>query len=418
MTETLENKVESASVQSEEQNTSPQAVYLLPPLLDPSVVDRTAAIHTWIRTMRKHTKALLVVHNGLYPPHTLAQKLYTSKKMIEHLMELKQLRLRENTKEYARWTPLDPRSIAELLSAIYRKPLSEIFVEETRYNPEKHAYEPREHIRKLWRAYAGDHWFETFKAIQQEKITAGAVKLPLLCEWHLIPRATISKIIQVSQRTLKELDERGFLIPKEGTFTSRSLYNIVDTKALAQLFALLEDKPLSKKLRYTVLDSTFSRIRAHLINKRLVPYLQRHTIDPYKEYTIPQLEMKTGIDESTLRSWIYTLKAFPTTDVPFQGERTRVAVKGIDVALYALREEGKKQLTTKEVAGLFGITESQVDVLRLPLTEEGVYGAQQYVYPLYNVFASDIRKRYCKDSKRQHAILPPLLSEQESETNL
>ena len=397
MAQVLEEKLESSNSHEQAQNAlPPQAVYLLPQILDPAVLDTYAIVHNWIRKLREqHRKAPLIAHNGLYPLLTLAKKLQTSRTVIEQLIELKQLRVQENT--YARWKTLEPRSIAELLSAVTKTQLSEILIDDTCYNPEKNIHTPIEHIKRLWNAYEGDRWFETFKSFQQKKITAKTLKLPLLCEWHLIPRASIEKFLQVSQLTTTELNDHGFLIPKEGTFVSRSSYNVVDTKALAQLFALLEDVPLSKKLRYTSIDPTYSRIRANIINKRLIPYLQQKDLAPTKDYTFPEITEITGIDESRLRSWVFTLRAFPSHEVPFQGDRTRAVVKGIDVALRILRGEEKRQMSRKEIAELFGIAENSVDTLRLPPTNDGLYGSQQYVYPLYRMFASDIRARYCRN---------------------
>lgn len=403
MVQALEEKLESSNPQGQAQNASTyDSVCLLPQILDPAVLDKYTIIHDWIRKLREQRrKAPLIAHKGLYPLLTLAKKLQTSRDVIERLIELKQLRV--NNDAYARWITLEPHSVAELISAVTKTPLSDILVEDTHYNPEKHRHTPIEHIKRLWNAYEGDRWFETFKSLQQKKIAAKKLKLPLLCEWHLIPRASVEKFLHVSSLTTAELNDHGFLIPKEGTFISRSLYNIVDTKALAQLFALLENVPLSKKLRYTSLDPTYSRIRANIINKRLIPYLREKDIVPTKDYTFPEVTEKTGIEESMLRSWVFTLKSFPSHEVPFRGDRTRAAVKGIDVVLHILQGEEKRQMDRKEIAELFGIAESSVDTLRLPPSKEGLYGSQQYVYPLYRMFASDISARYCRNARNSTA---------------
>jgi hypothetical protein len=101
--------------------------------------------------------------------------------------------------------------------------------------------------------------------------------------------------------------------------------------------------------------------------------------------------------ESKLRSFIFTVRNLPYENVPFAGTRTRVAVRGIDIALHELKGDRKKQYSAREVASLLSIPESQVDKLRLPPPRNGGYGTQQWVYPIYDAIAAAARTRFVKE---------------------
>lgn len=362
----------------------------LPLHLDPSSVDVYKPVHDWIRNIRgAGKKSKLVARNGLYVAKNLEGKFETSPEVIKLLLKSGVLRMADvSGKGHKQNIQVD--SVAELMSGIYNTPVSQTILEKSKYDPKIHEYKPREHILKLWDAYSGDFWFENFRDEQKNRNT----KLPIVCEWHLLPKDALSGELAISKKRISELEEYGFLIPRNGEFKAKSSGNLVEPVALAQLYALLDGEFISKKLKYTSEDITFARIRQEFINTRVVPALEKYNIDPIGNYQINRAGMKLGLSDSKIRSWIFSNNGVPYKQVPFQGNRTRTVVKGIDLVLRVLRETGKKQLTGKEVTDFFGIRSNQIDYLHLPKGTNGLYGTAQYINPLYDLFASNARSHY------------------------
>ncbi len=354
-------------------------------------------IQEWMYRIKHNVISLpYVASNGVYTKRGLKKKLRATNRIIRFLERQNALRLdtdksRTTNKVYTNL------SIANTISSASNRNIEEILLEDTHYNREKYSWEPHHHIKVLWSAYLGDRWFETFKEIQRRKIESRELKLPVLYEWQIIPRAVITRILKVSQKTFQELNKTGFLIPMNyEKFKSRSNKNFVHMKALAQFFALLEDTQLSRKFIPKERDNNYQDILAGINNKRLIPYLRENGLVTNRDYSVKELSEKTGIAESIIRSWIFMMKAIPFTRENYTEKRTRVLIKGIDFAFYALKgEERKKQMSKKDIAELFAIKEKQVESLHLPPVKE-LYGSQQYVYPLYDVFCFDIRRKYIK----------------------
>lgn len=356
-------------------------------------------INKWTDEFRKKSHFLpYVIARGTYSKHGLEKKLELTGHLISYLESKNALR-RDSLKSRTTQRVYEQLSIAQTISAIFRIPVENILIEDTLYNSQNNKNSEEYFIKILWNAYKGETWFENFKRMEQEKISSKEVVLPLIREWQIIPRASLRRILKVSQKTIKELNNAGFLIPKDGKpFVSKGIDNFVHTKALARFFALLEDRELNDKYLPKDRDDNYQDILQSIINNRFIPYFNGQNILPEQQYSLDKINEKTGIAELKLRSWIFNNKGLPFSRIKYTQNRTRVSVSGIDLAIYNLRGERKKQMNVEDISLLFGIQNSQVKYLHLPPVSNGLYGSQQYVYPIYDVFCEDVKKKLVKNS--------------------
>ncbi len=346
-----------------------------------------------------------VTGDGIYSKRGLRKKLKATNHVIEELVNQGALR-QDSEKSNATRKIYTPLSITQTISSISKRAIEEILLKDPKYNKETYGWDEHHHVKVLWSAYLGDKWFEWFKDAQRRKIMQEVLKLPVIHEWQAMPRIALERILQISQKTFQELNNRGLIMAKNSErFKSKSSKNLIHTKALAQFFALLENTRLANKYVPKEKDSRYQDIAAGINNQRLLPYLRKYNLNPRKEYSVKELNEKTGLGESAIRSWAFLMHAFPFTRENYSGKRKRILIRGIDFALYALRKtEKEKQMSASDIARLFAIKESQVKFLCLPPAKNSLYGSQQYVFPLYNTFCSDIRKKYLGEIRSKRAL--------------
>ncbi len=329
-----------------------------------------------------------VVREGEYSKQGVREKLHASKGILEKLLEIGALRIDEASSR-ATQKCIDPLSIAQTISALYHLPTEDILIKQSPYSPVANI-SPEHHLRKLWNAYTGERWFETFRSSVCQKIQ----DLSPIREWQIIPRNSVHKILKISRNTARELEEHEFIIPKEKEFKNRSLHNFVDQRSFAYFIALLKGKHIQNTFIQKENDLYYQDIRALFINKRILPYLRKHELQPRCDYTISELSEKLNITANAIRSYLFTMHSLPFTRAPYQKNRVRVVIKGIDIALHQLKGERKKQYGVAEITSLFGIPQNHFEKLRLPSSGKDLYGTQQWVYPLYDTLTSGIRERF------------------------
>lgn len=376
----------------------------------PSVIPQTKReidIPIWIsRVRRNYENAPLVVADETYFKIGVKRKLHIPSEIMSALTSSGIIRYSADGSVFHRsWgevRPLDPLSIAQVISNIFERPIEEVFLSSGALRGAVHSLPPDLRVQQLCQSYIGTNWFE-YTCRKQRNILKQS-NIPTIREWYVIPASSLDNWLVLSPKYVAKLGRAGFLIPEHGgELKSKSMYNLLNTRSFAQLLAFFYKCSPDQIFIPTDRDKVFHSFRDKLLEGRVLPYLLEHGLAPWGSYTLPEVAAVTGRTEKDWQSRIFTSKGISYEHASYRKDRMRVALRGIDIALDVLRMPYKKQLSREDIAALFACTRYEVDTLHLPLSREGTYGGQQSVFPLYDKFRSNIRGLFLKNSETSNS---------------
>lgn len=344
--------------------------------------------------MLKRKEMPLVIEHETYTRHALKRKLGLTLRDTRRLFSQRILCL-DSALQRSKRLVVNTHSLAAFIALVYERSLREALIRDPRWEAsQKAGYSPREHIQRLWNAYQGSMQFESFKERHAHKRAASY--LPQVREWYVISRYTTSDWLISCNQTVSELSKKHLIIPRNGkSFLSRSLRNHVHTEAFAQLLSLLYHVPFEQIYLRTEDDGEFQSLLSRFFTLRVLPCLLHRQIGPWREYAYQRASEKTGLSSDMIRDVLRQRRLSWTAEDSYAKD----ALFGIDLALFSLKQPYKQQYTREDIAVLFGIRNDEVSKLHLPLSDAGFYGTRQYVYPLYDVFASSLRSQFFVTAK-------------------
>ncbi len=289
--------------------------------------------------------------------------------------------------------PVSNLSLARTISRAFNKPLEEILFSEEYFSSEEFQKKnPRERVRALFNAYTGAKWFEIFKGRFNSgnnlKIFASQnIRLNDLHELlNTAPYEPGDK-----RRNLVRLVDKGFIIPtptnrKFKPFSSR---NFVHPEGLTELISRLSGLKTREIIVRT--DSYFDGLVESYLQNRLLPYLLDRSINPEQRYSPQQAAQFLGIQTHVLTE---RLKKKVLKDINSKSKKTHL--RGVDIAIYALKETNRQIFLESEIANLFGLSAINPEQLGFHASANQTYSRHHYVFPLYDRVAKKAKRTLIK----------------------
>lgn len=367
----------------------------------PEKFDNDFGIKRWINSVRryaeKNEKSLVVYEETSYYRESITKKIKIGLPLVTRLSKFGFIRPLEGddfSYTTCRSEPVDPLSIAQTFSWALNIPIEQILIHED--NKTKRMLRQKankERMDILFNAYKGCRWFEDFLRRHKPKENN---KIPAVEEWQRISRADLEQFFISSNNTngtIRKLCEKGFLIPAEGShgiYRSKSLNNIVDNENLAEFISRVFG--VDKKEVFTKHKNQFNELEpivASYLSNRLIPYLNRKRIAPKNAYAIKEAANVTGQKYHRIY-WAVKTGALHASR---KNENSETSIKGVDLAIYILKETQRKRFTEKSIAWLFGLDLLNPITYEMKVTKNRTYSRHHYVFPFYDEIAGRAKRR-------------------------
>ncbi len=271
--------------------------------------------------------------------------------------------------------PIDNLSFAQCASMLYNIPPKRILLSEAEFASEDFMQlPPRKRVQILYRAYNGAKWFEIFKQrlIHHRNVT----RIPF---WHAIRIQELPYLLGTGEYepndpryNLNRLLEKGFIIPESREFIRKGGKNLVDNQALAQLVALSTNQRFD--MVYDTDDEHLEDLIKDYVTNRLLPFMVKLGVNFEEPIQISAAEKMIGLGTGSVYHALQQGRAFHALSL-----NGKMAILGIDLAIYKLKVSDKYTYTLEEIAELFG---ANIDSEQL-----GLYGKPKKDYSRNQVFA-------------------------------
>ena len=366
-----------------------------------SVSNTPAQVHIqrWLRHPRNKPKSPpLVMKSERYFKSGLRHKFHIGNPILNAFLQLGILHHSENRKiSYREFMPFDTSSIAKITQIGWKTNGLEALIEREPWNEETaKKYTPIEQVERLCNAYTGSFWFEMFRNRYIKMHQKLGRPLPHIHEWQIIQRNSLDYLLfaDISNKVMR-LCERKIILPRNGcTFKEKSCRNLVHPGAIAQLLAFLHETQIDEIYIPADKDNFLKKMLDNLVENNIMPYMLKNEIHPAFWYDPFQASKKSHLSTGVLKhARLQGRLPYKESDNP-----EKPLVRGIDLALFALRKPSKKSYNINEIAARFGVKPEHVKELHLPPTPyERTYGAQASVEPLYDEVAGRIRTSFIQD---------------------
>lgn len=339
----------------------------------------------------------LVVSEEIYYRQGLEAKLRLSYPSIRKLSKIglirpeksEQFQYNEQFKE-----PVSNLSLAQTISWMFKKPIESILVSEDKFVDESFLNKkPYERVDILFNAYLGCRWFELFRR-RQLKI-AENVKIPKIKFNQKISKKQLEDLLLITDfkpsGTITRLCEKGFIVPYNGNgFKSKSMYNFIDNKALAKLISLIHEIDLDE-IFVKDKDEIINELAESLAYRKLLNYMSDKGINKHKEYSISEASSITCIRYTIL---YYAVQRGAIKNTEFKRKDTKI--KGIDLAIYVLKNTNKLVFKKEDICDMFGVKNLNIKDLDMHVSKRDTYSRHHYVFPIYDMIAEKARNEICR----------------------
>lgn len=366
----------------------------------PEAVENYRGTKIWLKKFRKnHQERPVVIEEEEYTRSGVAVKLKTCQQSIVNEFSHFGLIRPQNSEDFSykfKHTPekVSPISIAQVFSWALQSKMQNILVSEQSLKNRSHTIKtPAERVKELYNVYEGVGWFERFKKKQAQ--IAKTTDAPEIREWRRITRGSLADFFILdahSERyTLKKLCYAGLVIPVNGRpFQNHSAANLIEPEGFAQLVALLYGKDIKDVLVRREKDEDFAQLSSSFLDRKLIPYLKSSGIDPLSDYQLNEASKIIGVSPGTIRAAIRN----GTLNHTEMKEKGKTEIRGIDLAIYCLKDSTKQVFGKEDVCNLLGIEPHQFSVLGFHnSTERNTFSRIHYVLPVYNEVAETARSK-------------------------
>ena len=110
--------------------------------------------------------------------------------------------------------------------------------------------------------------------------------------------------------------------------------------------------------------------------------MNEHDLEFKGNYTISEASKLLDIGYNRIRR---AAKSGTIRNTTFAGGNT--LIRGIDLAIYALKNTSKTVFTQKDVKDLFGVEEIDFRYLGMQPTTLGTYSRHHYIFPVYDLIS-------------------------------
>lgn len=287
--------------------------------------------------------------------------------------------------------PVSTLSLAQTISWAFQQPIQEILIPERAFSRKEFLQQPpQERVITLFNAYTGCRWME--RITKEQKLFSDLVK-PQVKPWQRISRYDLTRWFGggMANGAVRKLSEKGMVIPKGNSWTSKSLHNIVDREALAQLIALFHGVSLDDVL-VSDNDAYLNELAQTFFYNRLIPFMSAHNINVGDTYSIPEAAALLGIPYDRVRR---AAQCGTIRNTTFAGGNTKL--HGVDMAIFALKNTAKQVFTKRDVETLFGADRIDFRYLGMQSTIYGTRSRHHYVFPIYDLIAQKAVKLFGND---------------------
>ncbi|MBU3906734.1 MAG: hypothetical protein KKA64_00615 [Nanoarchaeota archaeon] len=355
----------------------------------PEEVSEDKGVQGWLKRLSNFEQTPLVVKEETYYQVGIEKKLNTSRRIITEKLSKYGLIRPQGSEDFdyiacAVSEPVSNLSLTQVISYAFNQPIESILVSEDLFSSKEFLEKsPSERVKILFNAYKGSCWFEHFRK-KQEQIAKAIKNPPKIMKNQRISRADlgdyfISRMDSSNKTTLGKLCDKGFIIPANGSFKSKSLNNLVDNEGLAQLLSLLYSIDKSEIL---IKDDNYTEeLVSSFVSKRLLPYLAKTGIDEKARYTVSQSSHLTGI------SYRRIYQAVQKGTINNVSKNSDIKIRGDELVIYALGNRDKLVFREEDVMNLFGVENTRLGRKYLKPTNHRTYSKHHYVFPLYDEVA-------------------------------
>jgi len=356
----------------------------------PHEISSNSAMQRWSAKLRE-SETPLVVKEETYYRYAIDDKLKSTPHLSRHrLPRYGMIRPREG-KDFTYGgpvrEPIDTLSLAQSISWATQVPIERIIISESHFKTKRFLALPFEkRLEILMNAYNGTDWLNKFTIRQRAIIDEiGPVSVK---EWQPISRYQLRDWFMASPtqgRTLDRLCELGFIVPENGEFKSRTP-NFVNNRNLALFMAKIYGIDSEEVLIEAKDDPTIQTAIDDFITTKLLPYMITRDMMPNSTYTFSQAAKLIGTECKDIKQAVERKSIRHTK---YQGKGARI--RGIDLAIYAIRRTRKYHYTVEEARDLFCTNE--LKAIGLGSAKEGRYPTQHVVAPFYHRFGDLVREK-------------------------
>lgn len=314
--------------------------------------------------------------------------------VVQALQEYRLIRPESGSRFFDR-TLLSNLSLAQTISWAFESPIEEVLLsEEYLQSIDFKRKDPRERVRTLFNAYSGAHWFERFRKKYKRRRSNQKFN-----PWHNISLRDLPEMLCTSgyephdpNGNLTKLVNAGLIIPKT-RFRRFSSRNFVDVEALIELASLSTERPREK---LTNRDAYINYIARKFIEERLIPHIRKTDLRLDEDVTLKKARQRTGKDSEVLCK---VLRIKPNRTKRFYSSVTMM--KGIDLALYELKDRKTLVFTRNEAARLFGMENIDLERCNIHPNSNGTYPRNQRIFPFYDSVGEVVKRMLFKDPSEE-----------------
>ncbi|MDP2750759.1 MAG: hypothetical protein Q8O89_08065 [Nanoarchaeota archaeon] len=393
---TIERNIESIVNKLDVKQST--GIFHIPPALDE---DLKQDMKRWLKRTRNNLsdKMPLVVENERYTRAGVEKKLECSERVVtEKLAKYGLIRpvggadfsYQVSIREY-----VEPLSIAQVVSWVFQEPIESIMFTAKQLKSQNDNANS-ENMERMFNAYKGCSWFENFKKRHVELTTTF---LPIVKDWQRIGKDDLEYYFFASNQIngdIWRLFEKGFI--KTHRPRKNGIVRMVNNESLAEFIATLHKTEKAAILLKYEQDQFINDIVEGFLENKLKPCLEEKRISPDGEYSV--LECSQIINRSYnavynmfnpgLINSIESEKLKLKNKVPIKS----IAVPGIDLALYLLKNSNKQQFNTQDVFDLFGMEKIDLTKLGMKISENGTYSKNRYVFPMYDFISEKAKEMF------------------------
>lgn len=352
---------------------------------------------------RVHTVPL-VVEEERYFREGVSHKLGVSKYLVNELVRKGLLRYqRASFHEGYHREKLSALSLAYVTSWLFETPLERILYSSDNLRKEASLQNSiEERMKILFNAYRGCSWFEYF-CLRQRREYPTPPALPVTPALRRQQLALLLAGCTHFQRgAIVRLTKAGFIIPYgQRPFQKKSSHNLISTEGVACLLSFVYGANSVSSLFAGREASAWSNLEQLFVQRRLLPYLVSHSILPSRKYLTRVAAQLAGVPSSRLRD-AARLGVLRHSTL----KHRNTYAKGIDIALYALKDTQRYNFTARDVAALFGMDSIDYRSFGMVATRDGKYSRLHYVFPLYDAVAEEVRKKVLRSFDGKEFSIP------------
>ncbi|MDP2750758.1 MAG: hypothetical protein Q8O89_08060 [Nanoarchaeota archaeon] len=349
-------------------------------------------IESWLRRVRSVVTdlPLVVANEDTYTCSGIARKLKTTRASVmanvAHAGIVRPLVEEDFSYQLGVFEYVSPLSAAQLISWVFDAPIQNILVSGKKLITLTENKPVEERLDIMFNAYSGCYWFDSFVK-KQKRIAENTGYLPKIKTHQRISREDLEDWFlcdNTKGSALRKLTETGILMPENKTYKKNTPHNLVDLENLAEFISRIYE---IKKEKILVDDEAeMSELVNSFRRNRLCPYMDEKIILPETYYSLSESARRTGlnyhrIDQARRIGQIH----------PINVKRKELKIKGLNLALYALKRAERNSFTLDEVKDIFGIKDLNLIADKIKVSKHQTVSSRHYVFPLYDLVAERIK---------------------------